>query len=192
MRTIIVGSGRVGAGLASKLSHEGHDVAILDIKTPAFRRLEPGFGGRAIRGDGTDEAVLRRAGAEGADWFFAVTNGDNRNVLSAQLAAETFGIPRVVAKINDPVRAEAYAALGVDTINRTDWMIDAIERYMGKAGDEGAHSVNVAVEPGHRGPDHVPASVESERPSEAPVADVRDESDGSPAADESTVMSGGQ
>ena len=144
MRTIIVGCGRVGAGLAEKLVADGHDVTILDMRNEAFRRLDPSFSGQALRGDGTDESVLRRAGAEGADCFFALTNGDNRNVLAAQLAAEGFGIPRVLAKINDPVRARAYAALGIDTINRTEMLIDAIERYLGKPGEPGATDVNVA------------------------------------------------
>jgi trk system potassium uptake protein TrkA len=144
MRIIIVGCGRVGAGLAGRLAAARHDVTILDVQTDAFRRLGQGFRGQALRGDGTDEAVLRRAGADGADWFFALTNGDNRNVLAAQLAAETFGIPRVVAKINDPVRAEAYAALGIDTVDRTSWLIDAIERHMGAPGAPGAADVNVA------------------------------------------------
>ena len=62
--------------------------------------------------DGTDEDALRRAGAEGVDRFFALTEGDNRNILAAQLAPRRFGIPTVVAKVNDPVRAEAYSALG--------------------------------------------------------------------------------
>ena len=92
MRTIIVGCGRVGAGLASQLARDGHEVVVLDHATEAFRHLEPDFPGQALRGDGTDESVLRRAGAEGADWFLALTNGDNRNILAAQLAAETFGI----------------------------------------------------------------------------------------------------
>jgi trk system potassium uptake protein TrkA len=144
MRTIIVGSGRVGAGLASQLAAAGHDVTILDVKTEAFRRLAPGFSGRALRGDGADESVLRRAGAEDADWFFALTNGDNRNVLAGQLASETFGIPRVLCKINDPVRAKTYATLGIDTINRTDMMIDSISRYMGLTPVPGAADVNVA------------------------------------------------
>ena len=74
----------------------------------AFDRLPSTFGGRAFRGDGTDEDVLRRAGAEGADVFLALTEGDNRNVMAAQLAAEALGVERVIAKINDPVRAEAY------------------------------------------------------------------------------------
>ena len=172
MRTIVVGCGRVGAGIASRLTEEGHEVTILDTRTEAFRRLDPEFPGQALRGDGTDQSVLRRAGAEGADWFFALTNGDNRNVLAAQLAQDTFGIARVLAKINDPVRAKAYAALGIDTINRTDMMVGAIELYMGKSGPVGAGDVNVAPEP-HAGADHMPVSSEADAPSRAEPAGGR-------------------
>src|SRR5688572_3285753 len=105
MRAIIVGCGRVGAGLAERLARNGHDVTSLDITGDAFNRLEPDFPGQAVRGDGMDEDVLRRAGAEGADAFFSATEGDNRNVLTAQMARETFGVTHVVAKVNDPVRA---------------------------------------------------------------------------------------
>jgi trk system potassium uptake protein TrkA len=147
MRAIIVGCGRVGAGLASQLADEGHEVTILDTKTEAFRRLAPSFSGQALRGDGTDESVLERAGAGGAQWFFAMTNGDNRNVLAAQLAAKTFDIPDVVCKINDPVRAKAYATLGIHTINRTDMMVDSIGRFMGRPAVAGAADVNRAAEP---------------------------------------------
>ena len=94
MRTIIVGCGRVGAGLASQLAEEGHEVVILDTKTEAFRRLAPGFSGPALRGDGTDTSVLERAGARECEWFFALTNGDNRNIRAAQLAKQEFGIPQ--------------------------------------------------------------------------------------------------
>jgi trk system potassium uptake protein TrkA len=156
VRSIIVGSGRVGAGLASTLGSLGHEVTILDVRTDAFRRLDPAFPGQALRGDGTDEATLRRAGAEGADWFFALTNGDNRNVLAAQLAAETFGIAHVVAKVNDPVRAEAYALMGIHTLDRTSWMIDAIVRFMGQPGKPGTTDVRTADDGhAHSGPDHV-------------------------------------
>lgn len=147
MRTIIVGCGRVGAGLASQLADDGHDVVILDISTESFRRLAPGFSGQALRGDGTDESVLERAGARGASWFFALTAGDNRNILAAQLASQTFGIDDVVCKINDPVRAKAYATLGVNTINRTDMMVDSIGRFVGRPGEPGAADVNRAVKP---------------------------------------------
>jgi trk system potassium uptake protein TrkA len=145
MRTIIVGCGRVGAGLATQLADDGHEVVILDQSNEAFRRLSPTFPGQALRGDGTDESVLRRAGAEGADWFLALTNGDNRNILAAQLAAKTFSIPHVVCKINDPVRAQAYATLGVNTIDRTMMMVDSIGRFMGRPAMPGATNVTRAV-----------------------------------------------
>lgn len=147
MRVIVVGCGRVGAGIAERLAREGHDVTVIDVSTDAFNRLEPDFPGRAVRADGTDEDVLRRAGTEGADIFFSLTEGDNRNILAAQLAIETFGVPTVVAKVNDPVRAEAYTALGVATICRTRLMIDALGRYVGLAGDPGAMGVSAPTRP---------------------------------------------
>jgi trk system potassium uptake protein TrkA len=171
MRAVIVGSGRVGAGLAGTLARHGHDVTILDVQTDAFSRLDPSFPGRALRGDGTDIATLRRAGADGADWFFALTNGDNRNVLAAQLAAETFGIANVVAKVNDPVRAEAYAAMGIHTIDRTTWMVDALTRFMGTPGKPGATDVRAADEEhAHAGPDHVRPAGEAVAPAAHRVA----------------------
>jgi len=145
MRAIIIGCGRVGAGLASQLADDGHEVVILDQTTEAFRRLPPTFPGQALRGDGTDESTLRRAGAEGAQWFLALTNGDNRNILAAQLASHTFAIPNVVCKINDPVRAQAYATLGVNTVDRTMMMIDSIGRFMGRPPMPGAANVTRAA-----------------------------------------------
>ena len=88
MKIVIVGCGRVGASAAELWDAAGHEVIVLDIATRAFERLPSRFGGDAIRGDGTDEDVLRRAGAEGADVLLALTEGDNRNVMSAQLAVE--------------------------------------------------------------------------------------------------------
>jgi len=145
MRIIIVGCGRVGAGLAGQLAQDGHDVVVLDLVTEAFRHLTPDFPGQALRGDGTDESVLRRAGADGADWFLALTNGDNRNILAAQLAAQTFGIGNVVCKVNDPVRAQAYASLGISTVDRTMMMIDSIGRFMGRPAMSGAADVTRAA-----------------------------------------------
>ena len=91
--------------------------------------------------------MLERAGARETEWFFALTEGDNRNILAAQLARQTFGIPNVLCKINDPVRSRAYSTLGVDTINRTEMMLDSIGRYMGRPAVPGAADVNVAVVP---------------------------------------------
>ncbi|HET9346590.1 MAG TPA: TrkA family potassium uptake protein [Candidatus Limnocylindrales bacterium] len=131
MKIVIVGCGRVGAVLAGEFDAAGHDVIILDLSTQAFDRLPAGFRGEAARGDGTDEDVLLRAGAEGADVFIAMTEGDNRNVMAAQLAHEALGVSRVIAKINDPVRADAYADLGIATLCRTNLMSDAINTYLG-------------------------------------------------------------
>ena len=131
MKIVIVGAGRVGAVLAGDFDAAGHEVIVLDLSTQAFDRLPSSFGGDAVRGDGTDEDVLRRAGAEGADVFIAMTEGDNRNVMAAQLAHEALGIRRVIAKINDPVRADAYADLGIATLCRTNLMSDAINLFLG-------------------------------------------------------------
>lgn len=151
MRVVIVGCGRVGAGVAERLARGGHEVTIVDISSDAFGRLEPDFPGQAVRADGTEEDVLRRLGTEGADMFFALTEGDNRNVLAAQLATETFGVKQVVAKINDPVRAEAYAMLGISTICRTRLLVDALAQYAGLEADPGASGVRPAT----RHHDHV-------------------------------------
>ena len=131
MKIVIVGAGRVGSVLAADFDAAGHQVIVLDLSTQAFDRLPSSFGGDAVRGDGTDEDILRRAGAEGADVFIAMTEGDNRNVMAAQLAHEAFGIRQVIAKINDPVRAEAYADLGIATLCRTNLMSDAINVHLG-------------------------------------------------------------
>jgi trk system potassium uptake protein TrkA len=133
MKAVIVGCGRVGAGLADELDRAGWHVLIMDLTTAAFDRLPGTFGGTALRGDGTDEDVLRRAGAEGADLFLALTEGDNRNVMAAQLGLEALGARQTVAKINDPVRAEAYAHLGIATLCRTNLMTSAVLGFMGQA-----------------------------------------------------------
>jgi trk system potassium uptake protein TrkA len=133
MKAVIVGCGRVGAGLADELDRAGWQVLIIDRLSAAFDRLPSSFGGTALRGDGTDEDTLRRAGAEGADLFLALTEGDNRNIMAAQLGIESLGARQTVAKINDPVRAEAYAHLGIATLCRTNLMMNAVLGHMGQA-----------------------------------------------------------
>ena len=141
MKIVIVGCGRVGATLAGAYDAAGHQVVILDISTRAFDRLESTFGGSAVRGDGTDEDTLRRSGAEDADVFLALTEGDNRNVMAAQVAIESLGAREVIAKINDPVRAAAYAELGLTTVCRTTMVADAISGQLGlpTSGTPGVH-----------------------------------------------------
>ena len=141
MKAVIVGCGRVGAELAEMFESGGYDVIILDQSTRAFDRLPDGFQGTAVRGDGTDEDTLRRAGAEEADVFISMTEGDNRNVMAAQLASEVLGARKVIAKINDPLRAKAYASLGIATLCRTSLMRDAVAGYLEQpvSGDPGVY-----------------------------------------------------
>jgi trk system potassium uptake protein len=131
VKVIIVGCGRVGATMAEQFDTSGHQVTVLDISTAAFDRLPTTFKGNTVRADGTDEDTLRRVGASDADIFLALTEGDNRNVMAAQIAAEALGARRVLAKINDPVRAAAYSELGVASLCRTALMADAINGYLG-------------------------------------------------------------
>jgi trk system potassium uptake protein TrkA len=126
MRVIIIGCGRVGARTAAELDSRGDHVTVIDVDQRAFNRLPASFGGVTVRGSGGDEDVLRGAGAEMTDLLMSLTEGDNRNAMSAQLGKHTFGIPRVIAKINDPVRAEAYRSLGLETICRTVILADAL------------------------------------------------------------------
>jgi trk system potassium uptake protein TrkA len=130
VKFVIVGCGRVGAALAEAFDNGGHEVVIIDTSTRAFDRLSSEFKGQAVRGDGTDEDVLRRAGVEGADGFLALTEGDNRNVMAAQVAMEKLSVGRAIAKINDPVRAAAYAELGIATVCRTTMLTDAILAFL--------------------------------------------------------------
>jgi trk system potassium uptake protein TrkA len=119
MKIIIVGCGRVGAQLANLLDAEGHEITVLDVNAHSFRRLPPSFGGTALVGDGTDEEMLKKAGIAGADAFVAVTQGDNRNVMAAQIAKKIFNIPKVLCRIYDPLRKDVYEALGLDAVSPT-------------------------------------------------------------------------
>ncbi|MDP2923835.1 MAG: TrkA family potassium uptake protein [Candidatus Omnitrophota bacterium] len=119
MYVIIVGCGRVGSELAKLLSNEGHDVVVIDKSQASFERLGGTFNGLTLVGNGFDQALLKQAGITKADAFCAVTNGDNTNLISAQVAKKIFKIPKVIARVYDPQRAHIYAALGLDIISGT-------------------------------------------------------------------------
>ena len=93
----------------------GHEVTILDINPAAFSRLGDAFDGEAIIGDGIDVDTLRRAGIEQADAFCALTQGDNRNIMAAQIAQHLFKVGTVICRIADPIRDEVYRKLGLRT-----------------------------------------------------------------------------
>lgn len=102
--------------VADVLSSEGHDVTVIDTDADAFGRLSPSFRGRAVVGVGIDEELLRRAQVDRADVFIALTEGDNTNVMAAQIAQHVFQVPHVISQVKDPMRGEAYVGLGIDTI----------------------------------------------------------------------------
>jgi len=119
MKIVIMGCGRVGGQLASLLDEDGHDVTILDTDDYSFRRLAPTFNGTALLGNGTEEETLKKAGIEEADAFIAVTQGDNRNVMAAQIVKHIFKVPKVICRIYDPLRRELYSTLGLETFSPT-------------------------------------------------------------------------
>ena len=119
MQILIMGCGRTGAQLASMLDAEGHQITILDINDVSFRRLPPSFKGNALVGDGTNEDTLRKAGIENANAFVAVTQGDNRNIMAAQVAKYIFHVPKVLLRVYDPLRRELYNSLGLETFSPT-------------------------------------------------------------------------
>ena len=119
MKVVIMGCGRVGAQLAGLLDADGHTVTILDTDAYSFRRLSPKFGGTALIGNGIDEEALKKAGIEEADAFVVVTQGDNRNVMAAQMAKHIFNVPKVVCRIYDHLRRDLYETLGLEAISPT-------------------------------------------------------------------------
>ena len=119
MNVVIMGCGRVGARLAVLLAADGHSVTVLDNDSYSFRRLPADFGGAALLGNGLDQEVLKRAGIEKADAFVAATQGDNRNIMAAQIAKYIFNVPKVTCRIYDPLRRDLYQTLDLDGISPT-------------------------------------------------------------------------
>jgi trk system potassium uptake protein TrkA len=119
VKVVIVGCGRVGAFLAGLLDKGGHEVTVIDVERAAFIHLPADFKGTTLMGNGTDLDVLRQAGVEKVDAFLTLTQGDNRNLMAAQIAKQIFGVKQVLAKVNDPVRAATYRQHGIVTFSRT-------------------------------------------------------------------------
>ncbi|MHB0927451.1 MAG: potassium channel family protein [Candidatus Nanopelagicales bacterium] len=121
MHVVIMGCGRVGSSLGQELDARGHSVSIIDQDPVAFRKLSSTFGGHTIAGVGFDRDRLIEAGIERADAFAAVSSGDNSNIISARVARENFKVPKVIARIYDPRRAEIYQRLGIETVASVAW-----------------------------------------------------------------------
>ena len=127
-KIVILGCGRTGGRLAGMLDADGNIVTVIDIDGYSFRRLPPGFKGKAIVGNGMDQEVLKTAGVEQAEIFIAVTQGDNRNIMAAQMARHIFNVPRVICRIYDPLRQEIYQTLGLETISPTTIFADMLKK----------------------------------------------------------------
>ncbi len=108
MNIIIVGCGRVGSGVALKMTREGHSVTVVDKNPLAFERLEANEKISTVLGTGIDCDVLESAGILEADALIAVTKGDNTNIMTAQIARSLYKVPKAIARIVDPRVKEFY------------------------------------------------------------------------------------
>ena len=134
MFVLIVGCGRVGSSVARTMLKEGHEVSCLDEDPEAHARLEVSLdkswedtGGHFTVGTALETDALLAAGIEKADAFIASTDGDNTNIIIAQIAQKRFNVPKVIARILDPLRAEWYEKQGVHTICPTKVAIEMLE-----------------------------------------------------------------
>ena len=147
MKIVIVGCGRVGAFLAGLLDSGGHEVTVVDLERSAFTHLPRDFKGTTLLGNGTDMDVLRQAGIDKAGAVFTLTQGDNRNLMAAQIAREIFGVQHVFAKVNDPIRANTYRKHGIRTVSRTTILGTLFEAML--TGDAEVGKVLVEKATGH-------------------------------------------
>ena len=126
MKIIVMGCGRVGLQVSQMLADQGHEVTVIDHDANAIAKLGPDFRGKVVRGIGFDRAVLKEAQVESAEAFVAASSSDNANIIAARIARNIFHVPRVVARLYDPLRAEIYQRLGLITISTTTWGAERI------------------------------------------------------------------
>lgn len=130
MKVIIMGCGRVGEQLGRIMADDGHDVTVIDYDQAALDRLGPDFKGRQVLGVGFDREVLLAAGVEQADAFAATSSSDSANIVAARVAHNIFRVPRVVARLFDPRRADIYRRLGLVTVSSTAWGAERIHELL--------------------------------------------------------------
>lgn len=123
MHIIVVGAGHMGRGLARRLCRQGHDVTVLDQRREKLDELGDDFCGERVVGVGFDRNALAAAGVERASAVVACTSSDEANIVIARIARGTYRVPRVIARLYDIAKAEAYRRLGIQTISTTDWGI---------------------------------------------------------------------
>lgn len=126
MKLLIIGCGRMGAGLAQALARRGHDLTLIDTDPDAFARLDPSVQARRLVGFGLDRELLEEAGMDQVDGLAAVTGSDEVNVVVARVARRHFHVPRIVARVYDPGKAEIYRRLGIVTISPIAWGVNRL------------------------------------------------------------------
>jgi len=128
MYIIIVGGGSVGYHLCKALLKEGHEVLVMDKDAAKCENFEDELGSVCVRGDGCEVATLAEVGASRAEVFIAATDGDEDNLVACQIAKYKFGVPRTIARVNDPKNEEIFRKLGVDCpISVTNLILEHIE-----------------------------------------------------------------
>ena len=127
---VVVGCGRLGSILASRLSSQGNSVVVIDPHENSFSNLSSDFSGFQITGDASEIEILRSAKVDQADCVLAVTNKDNINLMVAQVARNVFGIGIVIARVFDPAREQIYRDFGIATISPTQLSADAFMANM--------------------------------------------------------------
>jgi len=131
MYIIIIGGGSVGYSLCKVLLREGHEVLVLDKDPAKCEKFEDELGSVCMRGDGCEVAVLAEAGASRADVFIAATNEDEDNLVACQVAKYKFGVPRTIARVNDPKHEQIFKKLGIDCpVSVTNVILEHIEEKL--------------------------------------------------------------
>ena len=114
MYVIIAGGGKVGSNIARSLLEMQHEVTLIEQRRDRFAQLEAEFGHAAMLGDATEIAVLERAGiARPPDLVLAVTGDDEDNLIISQIAKEGYGVPKAIARVNDPRNQQHFDLLGI-------------------------------------------------------------------------------
>jgi trk system potassium uptake protein TrkA len=140
MFVVIVGCGRVGSSIAKTMLAEGHEVSVLDEDPEAIAQLEKGedrgwedMGGAFTVGTALELDALIEAGIDRADAFVASTDGDNTNLVIAQIAQRRYEVPKVVVRVLDPARARWYRDQGLTTVCPTQIAIEMLESAVREA-----------------------------------------------------------
>jgi trk system potassium uptake protein len=129
MKAIVIGCGRVGAALATILADAGWEVVVVELNEENLARLGPDWRQPVVIGHGMDAHVLEEAGVEDAAVLIAATDGDNTNLVVAQVATQRYNVKHVAARIQDPARADAYGDRGFEIISPVKLAIDGLAKW---------------------------------------------------------------